>query len=67
MKLRFSAISQHKAFKVFLWSGASAIVTLFIALLAEANIPEQYVVLVAVINTVLFSLKRFVEDSSLVE
>lgn len=49
---------------VLLWSGASAIVAALITLIPNIDIPTQYLFLVPVINTILVSIKKFIDGQS---
>lgn len=59
-RFRLSKVDAWKIVQVILWSGVAAMLTTTIALLQEVEIPEAYVFLVPVINTVLYAALKFV-------
>ena len=62
-RFTFSQVEAKKTLKVFLWTMASALVVLGIDLVSAFDVPTQYVFLVPIANTVLYSLKEFIADN----
>lgn len=64
MAARFKLDKQNglEIVKVAAWSGASAVITVLIAALANADVPMQYAFLVSIANIILVSSKKFLEN-----
>jgi hypothetical protein len=58
----FNRDNAEKVYKVFLWTMASALVTLGISLLGVIEMPVEYVWIVPIVNTALYTIKQLVED-----
>lgn len=58
-RFSFDKTNANKVFRVFLWSTASSVVALCIALLSTVNVPVEYAAFVPLINTVLYALKEW--------
>ena len=58
----FNRDNAKKVYKVFLWTMASALVTLGISLLGVIEMPVEYVWIVPIVNTALYTIKQLVED-----
>jgi len=63
-KFEFKAYELDKALKVFAWSFGSVVVTFLIALVASAEVPVEYVMYIPLINTILYSIKQYVQDNT---
>lgn len=57
----------NKALKVFAWSMASALVTLALAFMANAQLPAQYAVFVPIVNTILYGVSQYIKDNQAAE
>ena len=66
-RFQFKQYEAYKALKVLGWSVASALIAFLIALLDATEVPVEYAFLVPLVNVILYSLKEFVTDNSLVE
>lgn len=49
--------------KVFLWSFGSALVVLLINIVANLDVPTEYLPLVPIVNTILYALKEYLTNN----
>jgi hypothetical protein len=61
-KFSFNKENAIHTAKVFGWSFGSSLIALAIALLADVKVPEQYVLFVPIVNTLLVSLDQFFRE-----
>jgi len=58
-KYQITAVNVMPILKVLVYSGLSAVVVAAIAMLESAEIAPQYVLLVPIVNSILYTLKEF--------
>jgi len=58
-KYQINEVNLMPILKVLVYSGLSAVVVAAIAILESAEIAPQYVLLVPIVNSVLYTLKEF--------
>lgn len=58
----FNRENAKHVFHVFLWTTGSALVTMLISLLASADVPAKWVVVVPIVNTLLVALKEWTTE-----
>lgn len=63
-KFSFDKENLKHIFHVFLWTVASALVTMLIAALGVVDFPPEYVFVVPIVNTMLVALKEFVTEQA---
>lgn len=54
-----------RSMKVFAWTMGSALVVLLLGIVDAVEVPSQYVFVVPIANTVLYSIKEWIADNRL--
>jgi hypothetical protein len=59
---KLDMLDGEDAFKVLLYSLASAVVTSLIAWIAQVNLPTEWLAFVPIVNVILVSIKNLIEN-----